>query len=71
MRYKKGEIDSTETYFKFLDGKGADRLFHEALMKKDEFEKCAENLDDYLQAQQELPDIRENLNEYCNNIEGE
>jgi len=40
-------------------------------MKREEFERCAEHLDDYLQAQQELPDIREDLNEYCENIEGE
>jgi len=71
MRYKRGDIESTDEYFKFLEEKQADRLFFEAIMKREDFEKCAEHLDDYLQAQQELLDIREDLNDYCDSIEGE
>ena len=51
MRYKQSEVDSSDTYFKFIEKQAAERLFFEAIMKKDEFDKCAENLDDYLQAQ--------------------
>jgi hypothetical protein len=38
MRYKKGDIESVDKYFKFMDDKGADRLFFEGLMKKSDFE---------------------------------
>ena len=50
MRYKQGEIESIDKYFKFLDDKGADRLFFEGLMNQGDFEKMRENLDEYLQA---------------------
>jgi 2-methylisocitrate lyase-like PEP mutase family enzyme len=54
-----------------IKDKGADRLFLEALMERDKFEKMAEHLDDYLQAQQELPDMRADLDAFCEKIEGE
>ena len=64
MRYKKGDIESVDKYFKYIDDKGADRLFFEGLMEKPKFETMREHLDDFMEAQQELPDIREDLNEY-------
>ena len=48
MRYKRGEIETADKYFKMLEEKQADRLFLEAIMRRDEFEKMAEYLDDYL-----------------------
>ena len=71
MRYKLGEVNTTDSYFSLLESHGADRLFLEAIMKRDDFEKMAEHLDDYLQAQQELPDIREDLSKYVETIEEE
>ena len=41
-------MESADSYLKFLDNQAADKLLYEAIMKKDEFEKCAEHLDDYL-----------------------
>ena len=64
MRYKKGEIESVDKYFKYMDDKGADRLFFEGLMRKSDFESMREHLDDYMDAQLELPDIREDLKAY-------
>ena len=54
-----------------LEEKGADRLLHDALMDRDKFERMAEHLDDHLQSKQELPDIRADLNDFCDKIEGE
>ncbi len=54
-----------------IKDKGADRLFLEALMERDKFEKMAEHLDDHLQSKQELPDIRADFNDFCDKIEGE
>ena len=51
MRYKQGDIESADKYFKFIEDQAADKLLFEAIKRKDEFEKLAENLDDYLQAQ--------------------
>jgi len=53
-----------------LEAKGANRLFYDALMRQDDFEKMSEHLDDYLQAQQELPDIRADIDTYCQKIKG-
>jgi hypothetical protein len=69
MRYKKGEIESIDKYFKFLDDKGADRLFFEGLMNQSDFEKMREALDEYLESQQELPNIKEDLEKYVSNLE--
>ena len=66
-----GEIDCTEKYFCMLEEKGADRLLHDALMDRDKFERMAEHLDDHLQSKQELPDIRADINDFCEKIEGE
>ena len=71
MRYKKGEIESIDKYFKFLDDKGADRLFFEGLMNQSDFEKMREHLDEYMESQQELPDIREDLNKYVSSLENQ
>ena len=67
-RYKRGDINGVDQYFTLLEEKGAERLFFEALMKRDEFEKLAEALDDHLQNQQELPDIRADIDAYCDKI---
>ena len=48
MRYKKGEIETADAYFNFLENNSADRLFLDAIMKSEDFEKMAEHLDDYL-----------------------
>ena len=46
-RYEKGDVDSTEDYFSLLKEKGAEELFLKALMRRDDFEKMAEHLDDF------------------------
>ena len=69
MRYKKGEIESVDKYFKFIDEKGADRLFFEGLMEKPKFETMREHLDEFMEAQQELPETSEDLNAYVAKID--
>ena len=61
MRYFKGEIDSTQSYFKLLQEKGAYRLFFDAVERSDDFDKMAEHLDDFMQSVAELPDIKADI----------
>ena len=56
-----GEIDDVDAYFKLLDEDDADRLFFEALNRRGDFEAMRENLDEYMQKQQEQPDTRADL----------
>ena len=44
-------MDSVDKYFALLKEKGAQPLFLKALMRRDDFEKMAEHLDDFFQAQ--------------------
>jgi hypothetical protein len=66
LRYKRGEYASPDAYFKMLDDHQAEKLFLQALMKRDDFDKIAEALDEYLQTQQVMPDTRADLDEYVN-----
>ena len=68
MRYKRGELESIDKYFHLLSEGGAHKLLLDSLMERGKFEQMAENLDDFLQALQELPDIRNDLNKFCDNI---
>ena len=70
-RYENGEVDSAYAYFKLLKENAAHKLRFKAVFKRDDFEKIQEIVDDLYEAQQELPDIREELDNYCEKIEGE
>ena len=47
-RYKRGDVESVDKYFNMLEDNGADRLFLDAIVKRNEFDQMAEALDDYL-----------------------
>ena len=64
MRYKKGQVDGHHKYFKLLEEAGAHRLHFECMMKHEDFEKMTEQLDEFLESQQVLPDIKEDLDKY-------
>ena len=63
MRYEAGDIDSPDKYFHLLREAGAKRCWLEAMMKREDFDKMADNMDDFLQGLKELPDIRADLEE--------
>jgi len=69
MRYRSGSIDNIDEYLKYLEEKGADRIFLESLVERDRFETLKERLDDYLQKDLEMPNIREDLKTYVSELE--
>ena len=40
-------------------------------MEREKFEKIAEHIDDHMECRQELPDMRADLDTYCEKIQGE
>ena len=67
-RYKEAEVDSVDNYFNLLEEAGAEELFFRCLMRRDDFEKMAEHLDEHFQAQQENPDILKDLEQHVNTM---
>ena len=67
-RYEGKDVDGTQHYFDLLKEKGAKELFFKATWWRDDFDKMAEHLDDHFESQQEVPDLRKDLDEYCDNI---
>ena len=51
-----------------LEDNGADRLLFEAMMRHDDFEKMTEQLDEFLESMQELPDIKADLDAYVEKL---
>ena len=47
-KYKSGEVESIDSYYKSLDDANAERLFFESVTRRPEFESMKENLDEYL-----------------------
>ena len=68
-KYKLGDLDDVDDYFKKLDEANAERLFYEAMMKRGEFDTMKDSLDEYLQNQQDQPDTRADLKAFVEKIE--
>ena len=60
-----------DAYIKTLKDHGAFKLYFKALKEKNQFDLMTENMDIAMNKEQELPDMRADLDEYCKNIEGE
>ena len=67
-RYKKGEIEDLESYFEHLDKTGCDKVLFDAGMRREEFEKLSEFIDDLLAQKQEAFDHFDWLTKFVDDI---
>ena len=67
-RYKAGEVDDPDQYFRLLEDAKAERLFMEAATRRSDFDGIKESLDEYMQNLQEKPDTRADLKAYIETI---